>query len=89
MQYFYHHRGVTHNIVHAHIELCIHNSYLRIEPPSNVMHGATTIDAHRSARTALVDVHTHAIDTDLPDLRQAYPHDRWPSVERTSETEAR
>ena len=36
--------------------------------PSNVMHGVTTIDAHRSADTALVDVHTHAIDEDLPDL---------------------
>ena len=51
--------------------------------------GATTIDAHRSARTGLVDVHTHAIDDDLPDLRQVYPHDRWPSVERISETDAR
>jgi aminocarboxymuconate-semialdehyde decarboxylase len=49
---------------------------------------ATTIDAHRSARTGLVDVHTHGIDDDLPDLRQAYPHDRWPRVERTSETDA-
>jgi aminocarboxymuconate-semialdehyde decarboxylase len=48
-----------------------------------------TIDAQPSARAGLVDVHTHAIDEDLPDLRQAYPHDRWPSVERTSETDAR
>ena len=47
-----------------------------------------TIDAHRSARTGLVDVHTHAIDDELPDLRQAYPRDRWPTVERTSETDA-
>jgi aminocarboxymuconate-semialdehyde decarboxylase len=46
------------------------------------------INAHRSARTDLVDVHTHAIDDDFPDLRRAYPHDRWPSVERTGETEA-
>jgi aminocarboxymuconate-semialdehyde decarboxylase len=52
------------------------------------MHGATTIDAHRSAYTGLVDVHTHAIDDDLPDLRRAYPHDSWPSVEHTGETEA-
>jgi aminocarboxymuconate-semialdehyde decarboxylase len=56
--------------------------------PSNVLHGATTIDAHRPARTGLVDVHTHAIDDDLPDLRQSYPHDRWPSVERTGQTDA-
>jgi aminocarboxymuconate-semialdehyde decarboxylase len=55
-----------------------------------LLHGATIIiDPHRSARTGLVDVHTHAIDGDLPDLRQAYPHDRWPSVDRTSETDAR
>jgi aminocarboxymuconate-semialdehyde decarboxylase len=47
-----------------------------------------TIDAHRTARMGLVDVHTHAIDIDLPDLRQAYPHDRWPSIERTSATDA-
>jgi aminocarboxymuconate-semialdehyde decarboxylase len=57
--------------------------------PSNVLHGATTIDAHRSARTGLVDVHTHAIDEDLPDLTPAYPDDCWPSIERTSETDAR
>jgi aminocarboxymuconate-semialdehyde decarboxylase len=52
------------------------------------MHGVTTIDAHRSAGTGLVDVHTHAIDPDLPDLMQVYPGDRWPSVERISETDA-
>ena len=46
------------------------------------------MDTQPSARTGLVDVHTHAIDDDLPDLRRAYPHDRWPSVERTGETEA-
>jgi len=53
-----------------------------------VLHGVTTIDAHRSARTGLVDVHTHAIDDDLPDLARIYPHDRWPSIDRTSETNA-
>jgi aminocarboxymuconate-semialdehyde decarboxylase len=80
---------VIQNIVHAHLELCIHNAYVGRNPPFNVMHGVTTIDAHRSAGTGLVDVHTHAIDPDLPDLRQVYPDDRWPSVQRTSETEAR
>ncbi|MDT5412262.1 MAG: aminocarboxymuconate-semialdehyde decarboxylase [Mycobacterium sp.] len=87
--YFYHHRGVTHNIVHAHLELCIHNAYIGWNSPSNVRHGVTTIDAHRYAGTALVDVHTHAIDPDLPDLRPVYPDDGWPTVERTSEMEAR
>src|SRR5277367_4361265 len=53
------------------------------------MPGATTIDAHRSAYKGLVDVHTHAIDDALPDLRRAYPHDSWPSVEHTDETAAR
>jgi aminocarboxymuconate-semialdehyde decarboxylase len=46
---------------------------------------------HRRSRSAcrgLVDVHTHAIDGDLPDLGRAYPHDNWPSVDRTGETEA-
>jgi aminocarboxymuconate-semialdehyde decarboxylase len=52
------------------------------------LHGATAIDAHRPARTGLVDVHTHAIDGDLPDLRQAYRLDAWPSIDRTSETDA-
>jgi aminocarboxymuconate-semialdehyde decarboxylase len=52
------------------------------------LHGATAIDAHRSARTGLVDVHTHAIDGDLPDLSRAYPNDSWPSIDRTSETDA-
>jgi aminocarboxymuconate-semialdehyde decarboxylase len=53
-----------------------------------VLHGATAIDAHRSARTGLVDVHTHAIDDDLPDLTRVYPDDRWPRIDRTSETDA-
>ena len=52
------------------------------------LHGAMAIEAHRSTHPGLVDVHTHAIDDDLPNLRQAYPHDRWPSIERTSDTEA-
>jgi aminocarboxymuconate-semialdehyde decarboxylase len=50
--------------------------------------GSHAIDAHRTPRPGLVDVHTHAIDFDLPDLRQAYPHDRWPRVERINETDA-
>jgi aminocarboxymuconate-semialdehyde decarboxylase len=54
-------------------------------PPSR---GGTTINAQLSARTGLVDVHTHAIDDHLLDLRHAYPHDLWPSVERTGDTKA-
>ena len=38
-----------------------------------------TINAQLTVPTGLVDVHTHAIDADLPDLRRAYPHDRWPA----------
>ena len=51
-------------------------------------HGAMAIDAHPFVRKGLVDVHTHAIDDGLVDLRQAHPHDRWPSIERTGDTEA-
>jgi aminocarboxymuconate-semialdehyde decarboxylase len=47
-----------------------------------------TINAQLTDPAGLVDVHTHAIDVDLPDLRRAYPQDRWPSVERTGETKA-
>jgi aminocarboxymuconate-semialdehyde decarboxylase len=51
-------------------------------------HGVTAIDAQPSTPTGLIDVHTHAVDVGLPDLARAFPHDRWPAVERTSETEA-
>src|ERR1700754_2222698 len=47
-----------------------------------------TIDAHPSTLSGLVDVHTHAIDVDLPDLQRAFPDDHWPTIERTSETDA-
>jgi aminocarboxymuconate-semialdehyde decarboxylase len=50
--------------------------------------GRRAIDAHRTPHSGLFDVHTHAVDVDLPDLRQTYPHERWPSVERISETDA-
>src|SRR6516162_2050771 len=59
-----------------------------VATPSNVMYGDTTIDAQLAAREGLVDVHTHAIGDDLPDLQRTYPHDRWPSIERTGDTEA-
>ncbi|MEB3030058.1 amidohydrolase family protein [[Mycobacterium] nativiensis] len=48
-----------------------------------MLDGGTTIDIHRSAGTGLFDVHTHAVNVDLPDLRQSYPADSWPSIERT------
>jgi aminocarboxymuconate-semialdehyde decarboxylase len=53
-----------------------------------MLRGATTINAQLSARTGFVDVHTHAIDDDLLDLQRIYPHDHWPSIDRTGETEA-
>ena len=56
--------------------------------PSRITFGSHAIDGHRIPRSGLVDVHTHAIDVDLPDLRQTYPHDRWPGVERINETDA-
>ncbi|WP_232064855.1 amidohydrolase family protein [Mycobacterium cookii] len=54
-----------------------------------MLFGVTAIDAHRSTRTGLFDVHTHAIDESLPDLSRVYPHDQWPSIERIGDTEAR
>jgi aminocarboxymuconate-semialdehyde decarboxylase len=39
--------------------------------------------------TGIIDVHTHAIDPSLPDLSAAYPDDRWPTVERTGDVDAR
>lgn len=33
-------------------------------------------------------MHTHAVDPDLPDLAVRHPEDRWPTVERLSDTEA-
>lgn len=33
-------------------------------------------------------MHTHAVDPDLPDLSRRHNSDRWPSVERTDETNA-
>jgi aminocarboxymuconate-semialdehyde decarboxylase len=41
-----------------------------------------------SAPPGLIDVHTHAVDSELTDFAAAYPADRWPGVERTSETDA-
>jgi aminocarboxymuconate-semialdehyde decarboxylase len=75
--------------MHTHLELCIHNSYARRNTVRLTSRGATTINARQSPRTGIVDVHTHAIDDALPDLRRAYPHDLWPSVDRTDETEGR
>src|SRR5215207_586554 len=66
----------------------MHNSYAGIQLTRPTPCTEMTIDAHRSADNGLVDVHTHAIDNELPDLRQAYPRDRWPSVQRTCDTEA-
>jgi aminocarboxymuconate-semialdehyde decarboxylase len=47
-----------------------------------------TTDAHPAAQPGLIDVHTHAIDDHLPDLGEDFPLDRWPGIERTSETDA-
>jgi aminocarboxymuconate-semialdehyde decarboxylase len=46
------------------------------------------IDAQLNVPTGLIDVHTHAIDGDLPDLGRRYPHDDWPTLQLAGETEA-
>jgi aminocarboxymuconate-semialdehyde decarboxylase len=66
----------------------MHNRLPSTKPAVSKSRGATTINAQLSAHTGLVDVHTHAIDDQLLDLRRAYPHDLWPSVDRTGDTEA-
>jgi aminocarboxymuconate-semialdehyde decarboxylase len=50
--------------------------------------GGTTINDQRSTQARLVDVHTHAIDDRLLDLRCSYPYDLWPSIDRTGDTDA-
>jgi aminocarboxymuconate-semialdehyde decarboxylase len=63
-------------------------TYSEVEPIHHIRCAEPTISAQLTVPTGLVDVHTHAIDADLADLGRVYPHDRWPSVERTGETEA-
>src|SRR5271168_2211367 len=58
------------------------------ELPISTSRGGTTINAQLSTQTRLVDVHTHAIDDRLLDLRCSYPHDLWPSIDRTGDTDA-
>lgn len=46
------------------------------------------ITTRHYAGSGLIDVHTHAIDAELPDLRSGYSHDRWPRVECIDDTTA-
>ncbi|MBJ7337509.1 amidohydrolase family protein [Mycolicibacterium sp.] len=43
---------------------------------------------HQGSPAGLIDVHTHAIDPDLADLTRTYAADRWPRVDRQTDTEA-
>jgi aminocarboxymuconate-semialdehyde decarboxylase len=61
--------------------------YARRTCPSK-SRGGTTINSPLSTQTRLVDVHTHAIDDRMLDLRRSYPDDLWPSVDRTGDTDA-
>ena len=47
------------------------------------------VTAPGPARKGLVDLHTHAIAPSLPDLAAIAPWAYWPSVEQSSETDAR
>jgi aminocarboxymuconate-semialdehyde decarboxylase len=71
------------------VELCIH-IVLSCDSghTKTSSHGGRAIADSQRAGTGLIDVHTHAIDADLPDLGQLYPEDRWPSVRRTGEFDA-
>ena len=66
----------------------MHIIYPGVNPTPITRCAEPTINAQLTVPTGLVDVHTHAIDAELPDLGRVYPHDRWPSLERDSETEA-
>src|SRR5271156_3838386 len=66
----------------------MHNRLRSTNLPVSTSRGGTTINAQLSTQTRLVDIHTHAIDDRLLDLRRSYPHDDWPSVHRTGGTDA-
>ena len=85
---FQHLIDVIHSIVHIHLELCMHITYPGVNPTPITRCAEPTINAQLTVPTGLVDVHTHAIDAELPDLGRVYPHDRWPIVQRANETEA-
>lgn len=50
--------------------------------------GGTTIAAASPTEKGLIDVHTHAVDPELPDFAQHHPDDMWPTVRRTGEIDA-
>ena len=50
---------------------------------------SAAVTAPGPARKGLIDLHTHAIAPSLPDLAAVAPWAHWPSVEQSSETDAR
>lgn len=72
---------MIHNILHPHLELCIYIDLRWGE--FAFLEGIITSRA--TPRTGLIDVHTHAVDPDLPDFAAQAPADRWPSVQRVDE----
>lgn len=66
----------------------IADPYGQTENRWNDSRGGPVISTAPQRDSQLIDVHTHAIDPELPDLSSRYPDDRWPSVDRTGETAA-
>ena len=50
---------------------------------------SAAVTAPGPARKGLLDLHTHAIAPSLPDLAAIAPWAHWPTVEQSSETDAR
>ena len=59
-----------------------------IPRPQTAMSSAA-VTAPGPARRGLIDLHTHAIAPSLPDLAATAPWAHWPTVEQSSETDAR
>jgi aminocarboxymuconate-semialdehyde decarboxylase len=49
--------------------------------------GGRAIATQPSGLTGAIDVHTHAIDPDLPRLAERYPDDRWPAIDASNDGE--
>lgn len=64
----------------------MHAHYPKLVP--DTPRTAPEVSISSLSRSGLIDVHTHAVDPELPDLVGRYPADRWPSVERTGEATA-
>lgn len=64
----------------------MHAHYPRLVP--DTLSPLSEVAISSQSRPGLIDVHTHAIDPELPELVRRYHTDRWPSVDRTDDATA-